>query len=167
MMRLIVAGSSNTGQLDAFDRKILAALQEDGGLGPVELSGRINLSASQCSRRLQRLRDRGLIDRTVAILDREAVNLGIAAVVLIRLGTHSTENEQRFLDCVAALPEVTACHYVTGDLDFILHVVTKDLASYDILLRERLLRSAEISACRSNIILRTTKETTSLPLQYA
>jgi Lrp/AsnC family transcriptional regulator, leucine-responsive regulatory protein len=157
---------TRTGRLDSYDRKLLAALQEDGALGPVELSQRINLSASQCSRRLQRLRDRGLIARTVAILDRDAMNLTISAIILIRLGSHSAENEQRFLNCVEANPEITACHYVTGDLDFILHVVTKDLASYDRLVRERLLPSADIGACRSNIILRTTKTTTSLPLDF-
>lgn len=155
------------GRLDLYDRKILAALQENGGLGPVELGARINLSASQCSRRVQRLRERGLIDRTVTILRRDAMNLGISAIILIRLGSHSPENESRFLQCVQALPEILACHYVTGDLDFILHVATRDLASYDVLLREKLLPSAEISTCRSNIILRTTKETTSLPLQFA
>jgi Lrp/AsnC family transcriptional regulator, leucine-responsive regulatory protein len=157
---------THTARLDAYDRKILGALQEDGTLGPVELSQRINLSASQCSRRLQRLRDRGLIARTVAILDRRAMHLTISAIILVRLGSHSAENEQRFLACVEANPEITACHYVTGDLDFILHAVTKDLVSYDRLVRERLLPSADISACRSNIILRTTKNTTSLPLDF-
>ena len=158
--------ASSTG-LDNYDRKILAALQEDGGLGPVDLGARINLSASQCSRRLQRLRENGLINRTVAILDREAVNISISAVILIRLGSHTPENERRFLDCVDNLPEIIACHYVTGDLDFILHVVTRDLASYEVLLRQKLLPSAEISTCRSNIILRSGKDTTSLPLHFA
>nr|WP_198351006.1 Lrp/AsnC family transcriptional regulator [Sphingomonas formosensis] len=162
-----MATSSDATQLDSYDRKILAELQEDGSLGPVEISARINLSASQCSRRMQRLRDRGLIDRTVAILDREALKLGISAIILVRLGSHSAENERLFLERIEKLPEVVACHYVTGDLDFILHVVTRDLVSYEELLRKNLLTGAEVSACRSNIILRTTKETTSLPLHFA
>lgn len=154
-------------RLDAYDRRILDVLQERGDLGPVELAGHVHLSASQCSRRLQRLRDRGIIDRTVAVLDREAVNLSISAIVLIRMGSHLADNERNFLEAVATMPEIIACHYVTGDIDFILHVVTKDLASYDRLLRERLLRSADISSCRTNIILNTSKDTTAVPLDFA
>jgi DNA-binding Lrp family transcriptional regulator len=151
---------------DAFDRRILQEIQNDSTIGPAELSTRVHLSISQCSRRLQRLRDRGIIDRSVTVLDRKQLNLGLTAVLLIKLGNHSTENEQKFLAQVNAMAEVTACHYVTGDLDFILQITTRDLESYDILLRQRLLPSADISECRSNIVLRTNKETTVLPLDF-
>lgn len=152
--------------LDPFDRKILAEIQKDASIGPAELSGRINLSVSQCSRRLQRLRDKGVITGSATLLDKRQLNLGITAIVLIKLGNHSPENEQKFLRRIESIPEVTACHYVTGDIDFILQVSTRDLESYDLLLRQRLVPSAEISECRTNIVLRTNKETSALPLDF-
>jgi Lrp/AsnC family leucine-responsive transcriptional regulator len=152
--------------VDAYDRRILAEIQQDASIGPAELSHRVHLSASQCSRRLQRLRERGLVDKAVTLLDARKLNLGIHAILLIRLGNQSAQNEQGFLRCVQDLPEVTACHYVTGDLDFILHVATRDLESYETLLRQRLLPSADIRECRTNIVLRTNKATTELPLTY-
>ena len=158
--------SPDTPHLDSYDRKMLALLQADGSLGPAELSTRVNLSASQCSRRLQRLREQGLIAHTVAILDRDALNLGISAFLLIRLGSHAPQNEQKFVSAVEVMPEVVSCHYTTGDLDFILNVVTRDLASYDALLR-RILGAAEISSCRSNLVLRTAKSTTAVTLNFA
>lgn len=158
--------SSETRRLDAHDRRILQEIQTDSTIGPAELSNRVHLSISQCSRRLQRLRDAGVIDRSVTVLDRKPLNLGITAILLIKLGNHSPENEQKFLRRIEDMPEITACHYVTGDLDFILQVTTRDLESYDLLLRQRLLPSAQISECRSNIVLRTHKETTALPLDF-
>jgi Lrp/AsnC family transcriptional regulator, leucine-responsive regulatory protein len=162
-----MATKPSSASLDTYDRKILDALQIDGSLGPVELSNRIALSVSQCSRRLQRLRERGMIASTVALLDGKAMNLRISAILLVTLANHSPENEQNFLDRIQSLSEVTACHYVTGELDFILNVVTRDLETYEDLLRRRILPAAEISSCRSNIILRTNKNTTALPLTYA
>jgi len=153
-------------EVDAFDRKILEEIQKDGTIGPAELSHRVHLSVSQCSRRLQRLRDRGMIAGSATILDRKRLNLGISAILLIKLGNHGTDNEQKFLRCVQDMPEVIACHYVTGDLDFILHITTRDLESYEKLLRHKLLLSADIRECRTNIVLRTNKETTQLPLAF-
>jgi DNA-binding Lrp family transcriptional regulator len=153
-------------RLDAFDRRILEEIQKDGSIGPAELSNRVHLSISQCSRRLQRLRDQGIIEGSVTVLNRKHLNLGITAILLIKLGNHSTENEQKFLQRVADMPEVIACHYVTGDLDFILQVATRDLETYDTLLRQRLLPCAAIAECRTSIVLRTNKETTALPLDY-
>lgn len=151
---------------DGFDRKILSEIQKNADLGLTELSARVNLSPSQCSRRLQRLKDAGYVARSVAILTEASLNLGVSAIVLIKLSSHTAENEERFLARIADLDEVIACHYVTGDLDFVLHVATRDLESFEHLLRNSLRRSADIVDCRSNIILRTAKQTTALPLHY-
>jgi DNA-binding Lrp family transcriptional regulator len=160
------APSFNDRKTDAFDRRILHEIQKDASIGPAELSNRIHLSVSQCSRRLQRLVERGLIDRSVTVLDRKQLNLGITAILLIKLGNHSAENEQNFLKRIGDMAEVTACHYVTGDLDFILQISTSDLESYDHLLRHRLRPGVEIAQCRTSIVLRTYKETTALSLEF-
>ncbi len=152
--------------LDLFDRKILAEIQKDSETGLNELSTRVNLSPSQCSRRLQKLREAGYVTKSVAILNESLLDLGVSAIILIKLSSHAVENEQRFLARIAELDEVIACHYVTGDLDFVLHVITRDLESFEALLRNNLHKSADIVDCRSNIILRTAKQTTSLPLSF-
>jgi Lrp/AsnC family transcriptional regulator, leucine-responsive regulatory protein len=151
---------------DMFDRHILDVLQRDGSIGPAEMSEIVHLSASQCSRRMQRLRRDGLIRKTVAIVDRHRVDLGVLAVVLVRLVAHASHNEHAFRAWVEATPEVLSCHYVAGDLDFILHIATHDLASYDRFLSEHLLHSSNIASYRSNVILKTLKESTELPLSF-
>lgn len=151
--------------LDRFDRKILQTIQEDGDVGPSELSTRIHLSASQCSRRLQRLRDEGYITGTAAILDPHHLNLGISAYVAVRLRSQSADSEQIFREKVNALPEIISCDYTTGEFDFILKVYTKDLNSYGDFLSFRL-RDDVIDNMRSFIIMRELKKTTALPLDY-
>jgi DNA-binding Lrp family transcriptional regulator len=151
--------------LDRFDRKILQHVQEDGGIGPSELSTLIHLSPSQCSRRLQRLKDEGYITGTAAILDPEHLNLGISAFVAVRLRSQSAESEKVFQDKVAALAEIVSCDYTTGEFDFILKIYTKDLNSYSNFLSSRL-RDDVIDNMRSFIIMKELKKTTALPLGY-
>lgn len=151
--------------LDRFDRKILYHVQEDGGIGPSELSTRIHLSPSQCSRRLQRLKDEGYIKGTAAILDPEHLNLGISAFVAVRMRSQSADAEKVFRDKVAALPEIVSCDYTTGEFDFILKIYTKDLNSYSEFLSSRL-RDDVIDSMRSFIIMKELKKTTALPLDY-
>lgn len=152
-------------ELDSFDRKILQQIQEDGGIGPSELSARIHLSPSQCSRRLQRLRDEGYVRGAAAILDPHSLNLGIAAYLAIRLRSQAPNAEQSFHDKVMALPEVVSCDYTTGEFDFILKVHTRDLQSYSELLSTRL-RDEAIDAIRTFIILKELKKTTALSLEF-
>ena len=78
-------------RLDGFDRAILMHLQEQGDLGPSELSAKVHLSASQCSRRLQRLKDEGYLDRIVALLNPKKLNLGVSAYVAVKLAAHSED----------------------------------------------------------------------------
>lgn len=153
-------------RLDNFDRSILLLLQERGDLGPSELSAHIHLSPSQCSRRLQRLKDEGYIERTVAMLNPDRLNLGISAYVAVKLSSHTPDAERMFRERVQALPEVVSCDYLTGETDFMLHVWTHDLESYSHFLSQKLLPGGEIETARSNIILKSLKRTTALMLDY-
>ena len=153
-------------RLDSFDRNILMHLQEEGDLGPSDLSERVHLSASQCSRRLQRLKEEGYIQRTAAILDPARLNLGISAYVAVKLSSHAADGEQKFRDRVRVLPEVVSCDYLTGDTDFMLHVWTHDLESYSRFLSTKLLPAPEIETARSSIILKSLKRTTALSLDF-
>jgi Lrp/AsnC family leucine-responsive transcriptional regulator len=153
--------------LDSFDRRILAELQAQGDIGPAELSERVHLSPSQCSRRLQRLKAEGYIDKIVALLSHEHLDLGVTAYVLITLRSHAPEHSEAFQQRVRTSPEILECASTTGEADYVLKVCTKDLASYNILLTEKLLRASEIATARSSIVLNQMKSTTELPLAFA
>lgn len=153
-------------RLDSFDRRILGHLQRRGDVGPGELSPLVHLSASQCSRRLQRLKDEKYIDRIVALLNPERLNLGILAHVMVKLRSHSHENEVRFRERVRILPEVVACQGITGDADYILSIRTHDLASYNQFLATKLHTAEEIETARSSIVLEEIKSTTELTLDF-
>lgn len=152
--------------LDSFDRRILMLVQENGALGPSELSPLVHLSPSQCSRRLQRLKDEGYIQNVVTLLDPERLNLNVSAYVVVKLRSHTQEDERNFRALIAKLPEVVSCDYLTGDADFMLRVFTRDLKSYHEFLTAKLLPEAEIETARSSIITASVKNTTALPLEY-
>ena len=114
-------------QLDRFDRRILALLQEDGRLTNSELAERVHLSASQCSRRRQRLEEQGYIVGYRAELDRDRLGFGFVNVISVTLATHNRDNARRFRALVTRLPEVQEAHALTGEMDYFLKVVTADL----------------------------------------
>src|SRR4051812_18263100 len=105
--------------LDAFDRQIIAALQEDGRLSNVELANRIGLSPSPCLRRVKRLERDGYIDGYRAALDRGRVGLGFTVFVGVRLDAHANARAGRFEDAVLKMREVIACHMVSGTVDYL------------------------------------------------
>lgn len=157
---------SSNGKLDLFDRKILACVQENGGIGPSELSALIHLSPAQCSRRLQRLKDDGYVEKIAGILNKSLLNLTVSSYIIVKIRDHGGEAELRFKALVDSLPEVTSCEYIAGDADYILRVVTRDLESYSDFIANRLMVGGDIESIRSNIILKGMKRTTAVPLDY-
>ncbi|MCG4254083.1 Lrp/AsnC family transcriptional regulator [Acetobacter tropicalis] len=152
--------------IDSFDRAILSTLQNKGDISLNDLSNLVNLSSSQCSRRLQRLKDEGYIDRVVAILSPAKLNLNVSSFVVVKLYSHSPEIEKRFCDHISRLNEVVSCHYITGSSDFILLVYSHDLHSYREFIAHRLLSLSDITSITSHIILGNVKNVTTLPLDY-
>lgn len=151
-------------QLDAFDRKILALLQEDARLTTGDLSQRINLSPSQCSRRRQRLEEEGFIRSYRAVLDRDRLGFSLVNMVTVTLATHNRDNARRFAELVARLPEVQEAHALTGEMDYILKVVTPDLKSLAEFVNEVLLPHESVQHVKTAIVLQTLKETAALPI---
>ncbi|SDD89725.1 Lrp/AsnC family transcriptional regulator [Belnapia rosea] len=154
-------------ELDRTDRRILAALQEEGRLTNVELAERIALSPSPCLRRVKRLEAAGILRGYRAVLAREAVGLGLTVFVEIKVERHSRENAAALQEALAAMPEVVACHMVSGTADFLAEIVVADLRAYEALLTERLLTLPMIADIRSNMSLRRIKSDTPLPLPSA
>jgi DNA-binding Lrp family transcriptional regulator len=153
--------------LSGLDVRILEIWQRRGDIGPVEMGQAINLSASQCSRRMQQLRQAGYIREVRAVLDGEKLGIGISAYVLVTMKSHAPEVAQAFKARMLQLDEVLECQKLTGEADMILKVVTRDLASFNRLLTRHILGAAEVATARSSIILEDVKSTTSLPLRLA
>lgn len=152
--------------LDAFDHKILAALQEDGRLSNVDLAEKVGLSPSPCLRRVKRLEQDGYIRGYRAVLDRRKVGLGLTIYVDIKVEKHSTENAAMHQRLLEAIPEVVAAHMVSGEADFVAEVVVPDLAAYEELLTERLLSLPMVKDVRSNFVIRPVKTDAALPLGH-
>ncbi|HTV68582.1 MAG TPA: Lrp/AsnC family transcriptional regulator [Rhizobiaceae bacterium] len=154
----------NLAQVDDFDRKILALLQEDSRLTNNDLSERVNLSPSQCSRRRQRLEEEGYVRCYAAVLDREKLGFPLVNIVTVTLATHNRDNAQRFAALVARLPEVQEAHALTGEMDYILKVVTPDLKSLSAFVNGELLPHESVQHVKTAIVLETLKESSALPL---
>lgn len=153
-------------KLDVFDKRILHCLQQQGDVGPSELSSSVYLSPSQCSRRLQRLKSESYIDRVVALLNPERLNLGFSAYLAIKLKSHDPESEARFVERVHSLPEVVSCERLTGETDWLLRVWTRDLESYNQFLATKIRTALEIDTALSSIVLENLKSTTVLSLDF-
>lgn len=152
--------------LDRIDRKILTALQENGRLSNVELADRVGLSPSPCLRRVRMLEEAGVISGYRADLDRSAVGLGLTIFVGIKVDRHDETHATAFRDAVIALPQVVSCHLVSGESDFLLQVVLPDLAAYERLLLDTLLRLPGVKDIRSDFAIQTVKREMRLPLDH-
>ena len=117
--------------MDAIDRKILTALQQDATISIAELSDKVGLSQTPCWKRVQRLEASGVILRRVAIVSPEKIGLGLTAFVEIETGDHSAQWLDRFATTLSAMPEVMDIHRMAGDVDYMLRVVVSDMAAYD------------------------------------
>lgn len=151
-------------RIDAFDRKILSLLQDDARLTNNDLSERVNLSPSQCSRRRQRLENEGFIQCYRAVLDRNRLGFSLVSIVSVTLATHNRDNAHRFAHLVASLPQVQEAHALTGEMDYVLKVATPDLKSLADFVNEVLLPHESVQHVKTAIVLQTLKETGALPL---
>ena len=154
------------GDLDTIDRRIVSELQADGRLTNVELAERVGLSPSPCLRRVKRLEDAGYIEGYRAALRRERVGLGFSVFVGVKIAGHANDKAIAFQDAVTAMPEVIACHLVSGDADYFLEVVVPDLEHYQRFLVDKLLELAVVREVRSNIAIQTLKAGAPLPLDH-
>jgi Lrp/AsnC family leucine-responsive transcriptional regulator len=151
--------------LDAFDLKILEALQKDGRLTNNELADRIALSASQCSRRRSRLEAEGYIQGYQARLDRQKMGLDLLVVISVTLATHNRDNARRFSALVNDLPEVLEAYALTGEMDYHLKVATRGLSGLSRFVNDVLLPHDSVQHVKTSIVLDTLKSFEGLPLR--
>jgi Lrp/AsnC family leucine-responsive transcriptional regulator len=152
--------------LDAIDCRIVAALQEDGRLTNIDLADKVGLSPSPCLRRVKRLERDGYIEAYPAVLRRERVGLGFSVFVGVKIDGHANDKALAFEKAVTAMPEIVACHLVSGDADYFLEIVVPDLDHYRRFLVEKLLELPIVREVRSNIAIQTLKAGAPLPLSH-
>jgi Lrp/AsnC family transcriptional regulator len=152
-----------SGGLDRIDKAILALLQEDALLSLQQIAERVKLSPTPCWRRIQQLRDAGIIRKHVAILDPVALNLPITVFVSVKTSQHNAVWLDRFARGVKDMPEVVEFYRMSGDIDYLLRVVVSDIQGYDAFYK-KLIKIAELTDVSSSFAMEQIKFTTSLPL---
>ena len=150
--------------LDRYDLKILAALQGDARLTNAELAERVGLSLSPCWRRLKRLETEGVIIGYQARLNRAALGLGVTAFVRIDLERHSGAAAKRFEDAIQNIPEIVACHTISGEGTFMLTVMAESLEAYSKFALETIINLPGVKDMHSSFSLKEVKNSASLPL---
>src|SRR5215471_5174910 len=144
-------------ELDDIDRRIVGTLQAEGRLPIVDLADKVGLSPTPCQRRVKRLEEEGVIVRYAALVSPATVGLTLQALVQVTLDDHSEKTVEAFEAAIRGRPEVIACYAVTGDMDFLLHVLTPDLASFSDFALKELLRMPGVHGTRSSFIMQAVK----------
>ena len=151
--------------LDEVDLQLLALLQRDGRITNADLAKAVNLSPPSVLQRVRALEKAGLIRGYHALLDHERLGLKITAMVMITLALHQDMAIERFRRAVLDLPEILECHHVSGDFDFLLKVVVRDMRAYEAFVREKLSRIKGVGQIRTSFVLGTPKSTTEIALE--
>ncbi len=151
--------------MDRIDKKILDCLQVDATLPVGEVANRVGLSATPCWRRIRNLEDAGVIQRRVALLDPEKLNLGVTVFVALKTSQHNYEWLEGFAEAVSKIDEVVEFYRMSGDTDYLLRIVVPDIASYDAVYK-RVIQAADLSDVSSSFAMERIKYTTALPLDY-
>ena len=151
--------------IDSFDKKLLAILQNNGRISNVELAEAVNLSESACLRRVRSLEERGLIDRYVALLDHKRVGLTDTVFVHIVLKREEKSELEAFENAVKNIPEILECYLMTGEFDYLLHIVVANMADFERLHNDSLTQLPGVSRVNSSFAIRTVQKTSELPIK--
>src|SRR5262249_32719420 len=150
--------------VDDIDRKIIAAVQNDGRISTHELAEKVGLSPSPCARRLRLLEEAGIIKGYTAIIDQTKVGLPISALASTNLERQREENLDRFARAVAGWPEVADCYLMTGERDYLMRIVVADLPAYEQFLKSKLTRLEGVASIETSFALGQVKRSETLPL---
>ena len=153
--------------LDHIDRRILEILQTEPGINATSIGERIGLSQSACWRRIQSLREEGVIKDQTVRLDREKVGLNTMVFAHVKLTSHGRGNLTDFAEAVREFPEVLDCYVLLGNVDYLLRIVTEDIKAYERFFFEKLSQLPGIQEVNSSIVLSESKHTSVLPLAQA
>ena len=150
--------------MDATDRKILAILQDDASLSVADIAARVNLSQTPCWRRIQKLTDSGVITKRVALVDPDALGLGLTVFVEIETGDHSQEWLGKFAAAIKEMPEVMEIYRMAGDVDYMLRITVPNMAAVDTFY-QRLISLVPLKNVTSRFAMERVKYTTAYPVE--
>lgn len=150
--------------LDDIDRKILTLLQRDSSLPMAELAEKAGLSSSPCWRRVRRLKEEGVIQGEVTLLDRKRLGLNVVVIANISLSHQDESGREEFERFVQSSDQVLECMSLSGEHDYLIRIVTQTIADYDAFLKNKLLRVSSVQSVNSSIVLDEIKRTTTLPI---
>lgn len=149
--------------VSASDRKLLMALQQNLNLSQIELAERSGLSRTSVWRRVRELEDAGMIDGRVALLNPKSLGLQFHVLLSVSMVQHSDRTRRSFEEHVQQLPEVMECFSVSGERDYVLQIIARDMESYNEFLNTKILHHASVHSASSSFALRRVKYTTALP----
>lgn len=150
-------------KLDDIDRAILRALQDDASDTIAELAERAGVSQTPCWKRIKRLEKLGVIKKRVALLDANAIGLPLVGYIRIRTNEHNQAWLDKFSRAIQTIPEVTECHRMSGDVDYLVKVVVSDVADYDRVYK-KLISTVDMAEVSVSFSMERLKETTQLPI---
>lgn len=152
--------------MDEIDRQILQLLQHDASLSVREIGETVGLSPTPCWRRIKNLEDDGVITGRVALINPEAVNLGVTALVMVRTNEHNKDWLARFVAGIERFEEVVEAFRTSGEIDYLLKVRVPDIAAYDAFY-QRLIEEVDLYDVRTTFVMEEIKNTTVVPLRYS
>ncbi len=150
--------------LDRIDRRILNYLQDHGRATNLEVAAAVGLSAAQCLRRHRRLEEQGFIAGYETRLEPDRLGLSVVAFIHVAMEKGHLRELPKFNELIVGMPEVQECYSVTGDFDYVIKVVARDLKALSRFLMEQLMRLPGVTSVRSSVCLDQVKCTTALPL---
>lgn len=151
--------------LDSYDKAILSALQKDSSISNLDLSKLIGLSTSACLTRTKNLKELGIIKQFTTIVDEKALGMGTIAFIMVILSPLTRETTDFFLEQINKIPQVLECYAITGNRDYLLKIVTKDMQTYKDFVIDSLMAIPGISRVEANMVISTEKRTLSIPIE--
>ncbi|MEZ5163126.1 MAG: Lrp/AsnC family transcriptional regulator [Fimbriimonadaceae bacterium] len=151
-------------RLDKVDLEVLRILQDSGRITNAELAKRVGLSPPSMLQRVRRLEDSGFITGYVATVNHERLGFPLVVMAMVRLAMHQDEPIEKFIDSIKKIPEVLECHHVSGDYDFMMKIVARDMHDYERIVREKLSKVKSVGRIHSCFVLNTNKDIHALPL---
>ena len=146
------------------DREIMDLLQQDSSLSVGDIARKVGLSVTPCWRRIQKLEEAGIIRGRVALLDKDKLGLGMTVFVALKTDQHNAEWLEEFAQKISSYPEVVEFYRMSGEVDYLLRVVSKDMAAYDQFYK-RLISEVSLTDVSSSFAMEEIKYTTALPLE--
>ncbi len=151
-------------KMDALDRQILALLQDDASLPIQQIADQVGLSVNPCWRRIRRMEAKGIIRGRVALVDPEKVGLALTIFVRVKTREHSAAWAQKLAEVIASMDEISECHRIGGDVDYLLKVTVPDIAGYDRVYKELIARVPNLTDVSALFSMERLKSSTRLSI---